>query len=233
MIKQFIDLKKDDLIYIVYPERCEVVGHKVLIKSNLYCGSGFYRFRIEDYIYWVTAPAYQTKVGKYAFTTEEQATEFLIRAIQDKNKKLEKQIDQEVKEYDRLSDFLRMVDEVGEIKDSTSFKDIKVGDHIFWINKSDLRVEKIGVREIEKEKMPCYQLLKIESERGSFTAYPGSIKSFSNEFYTNSDRAFIGLVRYVEKRIKTVGNKMEKLMKELERNEKFLDENIWRFETRG
>ena len=81
--------------------------------------------------------------------------------------------------------------------------------------------------------MPCYQLLKIESERGSFTAYPGSIKSFSNEFYTNSDLAFMGLVRYVEKRVKTVGNKMEKLMKELERNEKFLDENIWRFETRG
>ena len=233
MIKQFIDVKKDDLIYIVCPEKYEVVGHKVLKRSDLFCSSGFYRFIVEDYIYFITAPIYQTRAGKYTFTTKEQATEFLIRAIQDKNKKLEKQIDQEVNEYDCLSDFLRKVDEVNEIKDSTCFKDIKAGDHIFWINKSDLRVERIGVREIKKEKLPCYQLLEIESERGPFTAYPGSTKSFSNEFYTNSDRAFIGLVRYAEKRIKTVMNKMEKLMKELERNEKFLDENVWRFETRG
>lgn len=233
MIKKFIDVKKDDLIYIVYPESHKVVGHKVLKRSDRFYGSGFCRFIVESYIYTIAAPIYQTKVGKYAFTTEEQATEFLIKAIKDKNKKLEKQIDLEVKDYDRLSDFLSMVDDVDEIKDSTCFKDIKVGDHIFWINKADLRVEKIGVQEIKKEKMPYYQPLEIESERGSFTAYPGSTKSFSNEFYTNSDRAFIGLVRYAEKRIKTVGNKMEKLMKELERNEKFLDENIWRFETRG
>lgn len=231
MIKQFIDVKKDDLIYIVCPEKYEVVGHKVLKRSDLFCSSGFYRFIVEDYIYFITAPIYQTRAGKYTFTTKEQATEFLIRAIQDKNEKLEKQIDQKVKEYDCLSDFLRMVDEVDEIKDSTYFKDIKAGDHIFWINKVDLKVEVIGVQEIKKKKS-CYQLLEIESERGPFTAYPGSTKSLSNEFYTNSDRAFISLIRYVEKRVKTVGNKMEKLMKELERNEKFLDENIWRFETR-
>jgi hypothetical protein len=125
------------------------------------------------------------------------------------------------------------VDEVGEIKDSTCFKDIEAGDHIFWINKADLRVEKIKVQEIKKEKIPCYQLLKIESERGPFTAYPGSTINFSKEFYINCDRAFMGLVRYAEERIKTVGNKMEKLMKEYEREEKFLDENIWRLETQG
>jgi len=230
MTKQFIDVKKGDLIYIVYPEKYEVVGHKVLSRYTCYDGI---HFRVKNCEYYIIAPIYQTKVGKYAFTTEEQATELLIRAIQDKNMKLEKQINQEVEEYDRLSDFLVRVDEVGEIKDFTYFKDIKAGDHIFWINKVDLKVEKTVVRKIEKRKMPYYQLLEIESERGSFTAYPGSIKSFSNEFYTNNDRASIGLVRYVEKRIKTVGNKMEKLMKEFERNEKFLDENVWRFETRG
>ena len=232
MIKQFIDVKKDDLIYIVYPEKCEVIGHKVLSRNNTYY-VGFILFHVENYKHYITAPIYQTKVGKYAFTTEEQATEFLIRAIQDKNKKLEKQIDQEVKEYDRLSDFLRMVNKADEIKDSTCFKDIKAGDHIFWINKADLKVENIRVRKIKKEEIPCYQLLEIESERGPFTAYPGSTKSFSNEFYTNSDRALIGLVRYVERRVKTVGNRMEKLMNELEHNEQFLDENVWRFETRG
>ena len=51
-----------------------MVGHKILSRYDTYYGSIL--FRVENYKYGITAPIYQTKVGKYAFTTEEQATEF-------------------------------------------------------------------------------------------------------------------------------------------------------------
>ena len=152
--------------------------------------------------------------------------------IQNKHKRLEKIIDQKVEEYDKLVESLELLEQqvsnsTDETKNLVYFKDIKIGDFIFWINKADLKIEKIKVKKIEKEINPyCRQFLTFRFSRGGdFVAYPNSTISLSKEFYIDPRKAFLGLITYVRKRIKTVGNRMETLMKEFYKLEKLLVED--------
>jgi hypothetical protein len=114
-------------------------------------------------------------------------------------------------------------------------KELKPGDSVWEVRKGDKEVREVKVEKIieGKEKYLCYKVLYIYmSSSITFKTYPNSTRSLNALYYTDEEQAWRYMLRWKKLRMKTVGKEMEKLMKELERNEKFLDENIWRFETR-
>lgn len=221
-VKCFGELKAGDYVYAI-PDKCLEITEVMVTRITPHYSSGVSFIRLEGERYSRVAYDNCTRIGKSVFITWEEAEKVLRWKVQENHKKLEKQIDQIVSEYDRLNEFLECADETLEVKDPIKFGTVKFGDKIFWINKNDLKVEVAKINRSVKNGVSCYPTLNIYTDRGKFTAYPGSDKSFSNEFYTSSDKAWMGLVKYVRRRVKTVGNKMEKLMIVFNHEEKFLD----------
>lgn len=229
MEKKFKDLKKGDSVWIVDVDSGEVVETKVKDTRENWYGQ-FYVYT--THTNWPYCGWLGSKRAGYLFINEEDAYEQLKKTLEKRKKTLEKKIDFLVSEFDHLDSI-----QPPTVKPSTkppSMKELKPGDSVWWVDKYEKKVKEVKIMKIQKnEKIWSYGSMTIITSSTIVNTFSDSMCSVSHDLYTGEEQAWKYMLKWKKSRMRTVGKEMEKLMKELERNEKFLDENIWRFETRG
>ena len=220
MEKKFRDLKKGDSVFIV--DNGEVVEAKVKDTRENWYGQ-FYVYT--THINWPYCGWKGSKRAGYLFIDEEAAYEQLRKISEKRRKTLEEKIDRLVSEFDCLDSISPPT--VFPPTKIPSMKELKPGDSVWEVRKGDKEIREVKVGRIIEGTHICYKALYIYlSSSITFLTYPNSSRSLNALYYTDEEQAWRYMLKWKKSRMRTVGKEMEKLMKELERNEKFLDENI-------
>lgn len=220
--RTFRDLKDGDLVWVI--EGTKIIEEKVIEAYK----AGFGRFIVKlPYSDYYGYPG--SKWLGNMFVNEGDAYEQLKKKLGKRKQTLEKNIDSLVSKFDALDS----ISIPPTVKPSTiipSMKELKPGDSVWWVDKVGLKIveKKIEKRGIELIKPP-YRLEKslkvFVKSYESFYAFPCSHHSVRLLYYTTEEQAWKYMLEWGKSRMRTVGNEMEKLMKELEEIER--NEKIW------
>ena len=224
MNKTFRDLKEGDIVWVI--EGNKIIEEKV---EEVY-ESIFNRFIVKLHYYkYYGYPG--SKGSGNMFVNEEDAIKQLGELLIKRKQTLEKKIDSLVSKFDALDS----ISIPPTVKPSTiipSMKELKLGDSVWFVDKINGKVRKTKILEIKKNATSWNYIncLEIKTPIYSFITYPNASRSTRLSYYTTEEQAWRYMLEWRKSRIKTVGNEMEKLMKELEEIER--NEKIWR-STKG
>lgn len=157
------------------------------------------------------------------FVNKEDAIKQLGKLLIKRKATLEKKIDSLVSKFDAL-DSISIPPTVKPSTKIPSMKELKPGDSVWYINKGRVCIEKAKVKEKRKYWRKFgwkdIEYLQFITSINAFIALPGSTRSTKFVYYTTEEQAWKYMLEWRKSRIKTVGNEMEKLMKELEEIER-------------
>jgi hypothetical protein len=216
MGKKLRDLEVGDIVWII--DGFDIV--QAYVKENRMIGFHIYILLI-GYIHPFVSYYPGAKRIKSMFLEYEDALEHLKKKSGKRKQTLEKKIDSLVSEFDALDSLITTT--VKPSTKSPSMKELKLKDSVWYVDKFKLKVRKTRILEIQKKAISWdYYIatLRIKTPISSFLTYPNASRSTRLDYYTTEEQAWRYMLEWKKSRMKTVGNEMEKLMKELEKIER-------------